>query len=253
MKMLNAYITALILAILSFPASATPIYAISDAGDMLFYMHTGTTDGSPNWQVHAKKIGTGWNFKHVFAGINGAVYAITETGDMLFYRHTGMADGSPNWAVQGKKIGSGWNFKHVFRGENGALYAITETGDMLFYKHAGGADGSPNWSVQAKKIDTGWNFEQAFAGTAQPALAAPQVVQLPVIDEKCDAYARRAVAQYRRTMDFPKCRVRPDARWHDNYQSHYHQCLTTQRASSHAEEKARDDHLDRCGGQTRFD
>ena len=46
--------------------SATPIYAIRQNGDMLFYKHAGTSDGSPNWPIQAKQIGNGWNFRQIF-------------------------------------------------------------------------------------------------------------------------------------------------------------------------------------------
>jgi hypothetical protein len=49
-------------------ASATPIYAIQQNGDMLFYRHDGADDGSANWPIQAQKIGNGWNFRQVFAG-----------------------------------------------------------------------------------------------------------------------------------------------------------------------------------------
>jgi hypothetical protein len=44
------------------------VYAIKPDGDMLFYKHTGTADGSDTWPIQAQKIGNGWNFKQVFAG-----------------------------------------------------------------------------------------------------------------------------------------------------------------------------------------
>ena len=68
MKMVNAVVTLLILSLWSLRAMSTPVYAITESGDMLFYKHTGTADGSPNWPIQAKKIGNGWNFKQVFAG-----------------------------------------------------------------------------------------------------------------------------------------------------------------------------------------
>lgn len=72
----------------------TPIYAIRENGDMLFYKHDGVTDGSPRWSIQARQIGNGWDFRQVFAGDGGAIYAIRENGDMLFYRQTGFSDGS---------------------------------------------------------------------------------------------------------------------------------------------------------------
>ncbi|WP_035138405.1 tachylectin-related carbohydrate-binding protein, partial [Fischerella muscicola] len=107
MKSLKALAISVILSLWSFPALANPIYAIKSDGDMLFYKHTGTDDGSPTWPIQGVKIGNGWNFKQVFAGDNGAVYAIKSNGDMLFYKHTGTDDGSRTWPISGVKIGNG--------------------------------------------------------------------------------------------------------------------------------------------------
>jgi len=46
----------------------TPIYAIRQNGDMLFYKHAGFNDGSANWPIQAQQIGNGWDFRQVFAG-----------------------------------------------------------------------------------------------------------------------------------------------------------------------------------------
>jgi hypothetical protein len=46
----------------------TPIYAIRQNGDMLFYKHAGADDGSANWPIQAQQIGNGWDFRQVFAG-----------------------------------------------------------------------------------------------------------------------------------------------------------------------------------------
>jgi hypothetical protein len=96
--------------------SATPIYAIRQNGDMLFYKHEGADDGSANWPIQARQIGNGWDFQQVFAGPNGAVYAIRQNGDMLFYKHAGFNDGSANWPIQARQIGNGWDFRQVFAG-----------------------------------------------------------------------------------------------------------------------------------------
>jgi hypothetical protein len=96
--------------------SATPIYAIRQNGDMLFYKHEGADDGSANWPIQARQIGNGWDFRQVFAGPNGAVYAIRQNGDMLFYKHAGFNDGSANWPIQARQIGNGWDFRQVFAG-----------------------------------------------------------------------------------------------------------------------------------------
>jgi len=75
MRILNTLATLATLALFALSvsasaqtSSATEIYAIKDNGDMLFYKHTGTATGSPDWSIQAKKIGNGWNFKQVLAG-----------------------------------------------------------------------------------------------------------------------------------------------------------------------------------------
>ncbi|HEY0659915.1 MAG TPA: tachylectin-related carbohydrate-binding protein [Lysobacter sp.] len=102
------------LALWSFSAAATSIYAVKPSGAMLFYKHAGTDDGAASWPIQAQEIGSGWNFQHVFAGDDGAIYAIKPNGDMLFYKHTGTDDGSASWPIQAQKIGDGWNFQQVF-------------------------------------------------------------------------------------------------------------------------------------------
>src|SRR5215207_11705110 len=56
------------------PTVVTPIYAIRQNGDMLYYLHAGVNDGAPTWSVQAKTVGNGWDFRHVFAGVGGAIY-----------------------------------------------------------------------------------------------------------------------------------------------------------------------------------
>ncbi|MBD2448614.1 hypothetical protein H6G76_15925 [Nostoc sp. FACHB-152] len=117
MKILVGLASSVVLSLWSLSALATPIYTIQSNGDMLFYKHTGSDDGSPTWPIQGVKIGNGWNFKQVFAGDHGAIYAIKSNGDMLFYKHTGIDDGSATWPIQGVKIGNGWNFQQVFAGD----------------------------------------------------------------------------------------------------------------------------------------
>ena len=51
MRILNTLAALVLLAVWSVSASAAPIYAIKDDGDMLFYKHTGTDDGSATWPI----------------------------------------------------------------------------------------------------------------------------------------------------------------------------------------------------------
>jgi hypothetical protein len=69
----------------------------------------------------------------------------------------------------------------------------------------------------------------------------------------CQRYARRAIDQYQIMTNHPKCRAKMDARWQPHYQNHYGRCMNAPTAWLRSEEKARDDHLYRCGGQIRFD
>ena len=130
--------------------SATPIYAIRQNGDMLFYEHTGVDDGSPNWPIQAAQIGNGWDFRQVFAGDNGAVYAIRRTARCFSTSMRVSTTARPTGRFQAVQIGNGWDFRQVFAGDNGAVYAIRENGDMLFYKHAGFNDGLPNWPIPGR-------------------------------------------------------------------------------------------------------
>src|SRR5256714_2226595 len=118
MRSFNALAVMALFILWSVSASATPIYAIRDDGDMLFYKHTGTDSGSADSPIQAKKIGNGWNFRHVFAGEGGAIYAITDNGDMLFYKHTG----STNGPTHATKIGKDSCFWRDFADDGSCAY-----------------------------------------------------------------------------------------------------------------------------------
>jgi hypothetical protein len=74
----------------------------------------------------AKKVGSGWNFRQVFAADDGVIYAINNAGDLLWYQHLGRSDGAATWSNGGtaKKVGSGWNFRQVFAASDAVVYAI---------------------------------------------------------------------------------------------------------------------------------
>jgi hypothetical protein len=50
-----------------------------------------------------------------------------------------------------------------------------------------------------------------------------------------------------------RCRVPSDGRWHSRHRDHYEWCLTASEAARTSEQKARDEHLYRCGAQVRID
>ena len=149
-------------------ASNGVIYAIADNGDLLWFRHDGRGDGSFRWtDNNARKVGVGWNMKHVFSGGDGVIYAIADNGDLMWFRHDGRGDGSFKWAAsQGKKVGIGWGeFKQVFSGGDGVIYGVTINGDLMWYRHDGRADGSFRWAApQGKKVGIGWNMQHVFSG-----------------------------------------------------------------------------------------
>jgi hypothetical protein len=94
------------------------IYAINANNDLLWYRHDGRADGSFKWlDNNARKVGVGWDVKHIFSGGDGIIYAINADNDLLWYRHDGRADGSFKWLDNNaRKVGVGWDVKHIFSG-----------------------------------------------------------------------------------------------------------------------------------------
>ena len=69
----------------------------------------------------------------------------------------------------------------------------------------------------------------------------------------CGLYAERAVAQYREMLRTPSCRVRKDARWHDNLVIHLAWCERTKPSNPNGnwnavwqEDTARENWLTQC-------
>jgi hypothetical protein len=86
------------------------------------------------------------------------------------------------------------------------------------------------------------------------ALIAFATVSADAASEKsCRIYAQRAIQQYNIMTNRSKCHIKTSPRWQVSYQNHYGWCLTAPTAWLRTEEKARDAHLYRCGGQTLID
>jgi len=84
-------------------------------------------------------------------------------------------------------------------------------------------------------------------GRMQP----PRQEQLPPpVNARCRDYANRAVGDYKLMLSVPKCRVKSDGRWKDDYQSHYKWCLTAPRDAVINEAKERDKWLLKCGARS---
>jgi Tachylectin len=118
MRILSALATVVVLTLWSIAALAGPIYTIMNNGDLMWFRHDGRNDGSFRWAFNeGKKVGNGWNVRHVFSGGDGIIYTIMNNGDLMWFRHDGRNDGSFRWAFdEGRKVGNGWNVRQVFSG-----------------------------------------------------------------------------------------------------------------------------------------
>ena len=146
------------------------IYAVTEAGDLIWYRHTGYETGTDDWKNDTGRVvGKGWGkFKQLFGGIDGIIYAVDNNKDLFWFKHLGQRDGSDRWGNNGKgvKIGQGWNYKQSCGGDEGVIYNIDEDGNLFWYKHIGYKNGLDKWENQGnkRKISTGWDFIRIFRG-----------------------------------------------------------------------------------------
>lgn len=84
-------------------------------------------------------------------------------------------------------------------------------------------------------------------------LGQPREEKLEVLNPYCENYARAAVADFRLTLDRPKCRINtPPGRWMADFKAHYNWCTKNPRAAAANEWKLRQDHLVQCGRSVRM-
>ncbi|MGI9169367.1 MAG: tachylectin-related carbohydrate-binding protein [Caulobacteraceae bacterium] len=158
------------------------IYAVNQAGNLLWYRHLGFEDGVDRWLTSPDpegQISEGWgpdNLVKVFSGGGGVIYAIDTAGKLLWYKHLGFQDGTDRWLTTPDPkgfIGEGWgpdNITQAFSAGNGVIYAINGAGALLWYRHLGFEDGVDRWltSPDAKgHIGEGWgpsNLDRVFCG-----------------------------------------------------------------------------------------
>jgi hypothetical protein len=138
------------------------IYAVAKNGELLYFKHSGDTNGTNHWNISAKVVGSGWDtFRKVFTAGQGVIYAITGDNKLLWYQHIGQVEGTPDWApASGSQVGSGWAFKQVFATTAGdrAIYGLADNGDLLWYKHTGFSTGAPTWAAgSGNVVRTGLN------------------------------------------------------------------------------------------------
>jgi len=157
-----------------FTVAGVPIYGIGDNGDLYWYFHQGSHNGSVLWANRGQrvKIGSVWNeglkvFKGSPRGEDGVIYRVDSRGDLYWYKHLGHATGSQNW-INGKKVGNGWqDVRIAFAAGDGVVYAIDKNGNLLWYRHLGYRDGSGTWANggTGSKVGVGWGGVRfAFAG-----------------------------------------------------------------------------------------
>jgi hypothetical protein len=75
---------------------------------------------------------------------------------------------------------------------------------------------------------------------------------LEIENQRCADYASGAVRDYQTMRKFQKCLVPDSPRWQNVVDNHYRWCLTTRPESLAAENRARTDHLKRCGASHNF-
>lgn len=141
------------------------------AGDLLWYKHTGYQSGTMEWQGGFDfKVGSGWHqFSKLFATSNGVIYGLKPNGDLVWYKHSGYMTGAVQWSGGWEhKVGEGWGqFTHLFATSNGVIYAVKSDGNLAWYKHTGYNDGSMRWEGGLEHIvgRGGWTqFSKVFAG-----------------------------------------------------------------------------------------
>ena len=143
-----------------------PIYGINSNGDLMWYYHADSSNGSFKWEHgEGAKVGWVWSpFVNVFSSTNkNVIYGVHQNGQLWWYMHYGHCDGSFNWSNGGNHavVGSGWNrYSNVIAGDWGIIYGIDPNGDLMWYKHHGYDAGILNWANGGVgvKVGTGWNM-----------------------------------------------------------------------------------------------
>jgi hypothetical protein len=147
------------------------VYAITSAGILMRYQHTGIASGSAKneggW-APPQALASGWGgIVQAFSAGHGVIYAVTADGTLTWYRHTGFANGKAT--LEGpKKVGHGWNGLKIFSGGDGVMYTIAPDGTLRWYRQiaflTGGALETPGAWAARREVGNGWNdFAQVFS------------------------------------------------------------------------------------------
>ena len=213
-------------------------------------LHPGSTYADGACQLwHFVPVGGGWNrlqLKH-----NGKYLDAVNCSDRVAL-HPGStyADGACQlWRFV--PAGDGWYRLQLKQGEK-YLDAVNCSDEVAMNPGSTYANGACQlWRfVRAQPTTSTPPAAPAPVIAPSPATPPPQVVTK--VDEWCYQYARRAVDQFKIAQSTQGCAVNPDGRWQGNYDAHYNWCLTAPENWRGGEQKARDDHLYKCGAQHRY-
>ena len=145
------------------PAGNGVLYAIQADGALLWYQHTGWTNGAVAWANGSPTvIGSGWHqFTAVLASNDGQIFAVRPDGTLLWYKFTMLnsATGAFTWdPASGSQIGAGFNrFPRMFGGWGGVIYGVDGTGNLFWYRYAAG-NGANIWGANTgAQIGNGFN------------------------------------------------------------------------------------------------
>lgn len=116
------------------------IYAVNNAGDLLWYRHLGAETGEPRWQGPIL-LATGWTgLSKVFSAGDGVIFGIFPDGSLFRWKHLGFKTGTKEFepGANGNtytEVGSGWaDFPLVFAGHENVLYAVNRAGEVFWYQ-----------------------------------------------------------------------------------------------------------------------
>ncbi len=164
--------------------NGAPIYAVNQAGDLLWYNHSGFQTGEKNWanQTQAKPVGQEWGgnvkiFKGNPRGKDGVIYTVSKEGYLSWYKHNGYASGSKDW-INGKNVNINFNARQVFAAGGGIIYLLDNAGDLYWYKHLGYANGEKLWANNGKGIKVNDTVTNRWKEAAQVFSGGDGVIYL---------------------------------------------------------------------------
>ena len=120
--------------------------------------------------------------------------------------------------------------------------ATAEDNQAARGRNASGAPGVPAGPPSAPPVASPSGLPSHGTVTALP----------PPENERCSSYAYGAVKDFETMQRVAACRIPQDARWNGNRQGHYNWCVGAPPAAVANENRARTDHLKRCGALHSF-